>query len=293
MNTWSDHAKGLMLAFTGILVLTPDSLLVRLIETDTWTLLFWRGLFTFLTLAAYVVLTRPGRLTQTFTKMTRKEWGVGILFAINTILFVVSIRNTSVANTLVILSTAPLVSAVMSSLFLGEHAPLRTWLTAILGVVCIAIIMGGSIGETNLLGDSAAVGVAITLGSNLTLLRHGHSTGTGIEDPLPYLAIGGLLAALMVLPWAAPFSLTGLNWLYAVLLGCVVMPVSFMFTSKAPRYLPAPEVGLIFLLETVLGPLWVWLVLNEVPPTLTFIGGAILLTALAAHTALALRAGEN
>jgi len=283
---WSDHAKGLFLAITGILILTPDALLIRLIETDQWSLLFWRGMFTFLTLALYITLTRRGNPVTHFRKLSRKEIVVATMFAINTILFVTSIRHTAVANTLVIISTAPVFAAVLSSLFLGEHAPLRTWITALIGVACITFIMGSDFGQINWVGDGAAVIVACTLGAILTLLRH---DGKSEDDPAAIIGLGGLLTAGMVVFAAAPFSLQGLDWLFIFILGGFVIPVSFVLTSTAPKYLPAPEVGLIFLLETILGPIWVWLVVDEAPPELTVVGGSILIAALFVHTVLALR----
>ncbi|MEG3616908.1 DMT family transporter [Magnetovibrio sp. PR-2] len=284
MHNRSDHAKGLWLAIVGILVLTPDALLIRLISADEWTLLFWRGLFTFGALTLFITAHRRTNPVQAFTRLSRKGVLVAFLFAVNTCLFVVSIRHTSVANTLVILSTAPIFAAAMSSLFLREHAPMRTWFTAVIGVVCIAAIMGEGLQRSTFIGDGAAVGVALFLAAILTLLRRGDL------DTTPIVALGGLMTASMMVAFAAPFSLVGLDWVYMVILGGVVIPVSFGLTTEAPKYVPSAEVSLIFLLETVLGPFWVWLVIGEEPPELTLIGGAILITVLAVHTVLGLRA---
>lgn len=118
-----DHAKGLVLAVGGILILSPDSLLVRLITADQYSLLFWRGLMTFCTLSLYLLLTHRGQAWTQVARIGYLGWAVALLFALNTSLFVFSIRHTSVANTLLILSLAPLITALFSSLFLGEHAP--------------------------------------------------------------------------------------------------------------------------------------------------------------------------
>lgn len=284
MQDWSDHAKGLFLAVTGILVLTPDALLIRLITVDQWSLLFWRGLFTFGALAFYIAISRRANPLKSFRVMDRKGVLIATLFAFNTILFVTSIRHTAAANTLVIISTAPLFAAAMSSLFLGEHAPLRTWITALIGVVCIGAIMGGGLGGATLIGDGAAVIVAMTLGAILTMLRHGRE-----DDSESIVALGGLITVVLVAAVADPFSLMGLDWVYMLILGGLVIPISFALTTHAPKYIPSPEVSLIFLLETVLGPLWVWLVIDEAPTELTFVGGSILVAALVVHTVLALR----
>ncbi|MCW8916850.1 MAG: DMT family transporter [Magnetovibrio sp.] len=287
MKQHSDHAKGLWLAIIGILVLTPDALLIRLISADEWTLLFWRGLFTFAALTVFIAVQRKSNPLPYFFALKRKGVIVATLFAINTILFVISIRHTPVANTLVILSTAPIFAAVFSSLFLGEHAPMRTWVTAVIGVVCIGAIMGEGLARATFIGDGAAVGVAMFLAAILTMLRHG-----GDDDTTSIVALGGLINAAMVIGFATPFFLVGTDWLFMIILGGLVIPISFGLTTTAPKYLPAPEVSLIFLLETILGPFWVWLVIDEAPPELTLIGGGILIATLIVHTVLSLRTAK-
>ena len=280
----NDHARGLALAVTGILILTPDSLLIRLITTDHWSLLFWRGLMTFITLTSWLFFTGRRETLERFLAIGGLGLVVALLFALNTSLFVISIRHTAVANTLVLLSAAPLFAAVFSSLFLREHAPLRTWIATLIGIASIALIMADSRGTANLIGDGAALAMTITMAAILTLLRYMRS-----NNAVPIVALSGLLLALAMLLPSQPFSLSGSDWFYMSLLGFVVIPVSFALTLAAPRYLPAPEVGLVFLLETVLGPFLVWLVLGEEPPLATLVGGGVLVTTLVGHAVLSLR----
>jgi drug/metabolite transporter (DMT)-like permease len=280
----NDHARGLALAVTGILILAPDSLLIRLITVDHWSLLFWRGLMTFITLTLLLFYNyRRGTLAR-FQAIGGVGLVVALLFALNTSLFVISIRHTAVANTLVLLSAAPLFAAVFSSLFLREHAPLRTWIATLIGVASITLIMADNRGATNLIGDGAALALTINMAAILTLLRYMRS-----NNAVPIVALSGLLLALAMLLPSQPFSLSGSDWVYMSLLGFVVIPFSFALLLTAPRYLPAPEVGLVFLLETILGPFLVWLVLGEEPPVATLVGGVVLVTTLVGHAALSLR----
>ena len=282
----NDHARGLALAVTGILILTPDSLLIRLITVDHWSLLFWRGLMTFITLTLWQLFSDRQKALARIQAIGAMGFLVAMLFALNTSLFVISIRHTAVANTLVLLSAAPLFAAVFSSLFLREHAPLRTWIATLIGIASIAFIMADSLGAANLIGDGAALAVTITMAAILTLMRYMRS-----NNAIPIVALSGLLLALAMLLPSQPLSLSGSDWFYMGVLGLVVIPVSFALTLAAPKYLPAPEVGLIFLLETVLGPFLVWLVLGEEPPVATLIGGVVLVTTLVAHASLSLRKG--
>ena len=280
----NDHARGLVLAVTGILILTPDSLLIRLITVDHWSLLFWRGLMTFVTLTLWQLFSDRQTALARIQAIGAMGFLVAMLFALNTSLFVISIRHTAVANTLVILSAAPLIAAVFSSLFLREHAPLRTWIATVIGVASIALIMADSRGAANLVGDGAALAMAITMAAILTLLRRMRS-----DSAVAIVALSGLLLALAMLIPSQPLSLSGSDWLFMSLLGLVIIPVSFALAFAAPRYLPAPEVGLIFLLETILGPFLVWLVLDEEPPVATLVGGVVLIITLAVHAAFSLR----
>ncbi len=280
----NDHARGLALAVTGILILTPDSLLIRLITVDHWSLLFWRGLMTFVTLTLWQLFSDRQTALARIQAIGAMGFLVAMLFALNTSLFVISIRHTAVANTLVILSAAPLIAAVFSSLFLREHAPLRTWIATVIGVASIALIMADSRGAANLVGDGAALAMAITMAAILTLLRRMRS-----DSAVAIVALSGLLLALAMLIPSQPLSLSGSDWLFMSLLGLVIIPVSFALAFAAPRYLPAPEVGLIFLLETILGPFLVWLVLGEEPPVATLVGGVVLIITLVVHAAFSLR----
>ncbi|MCB1753404.1 MAG: DMT family transporter [Gammaproteobacteria bacterium] len=280
----NDHARGLVLAIVGILILSPDSLLVRLIAADQWTLLFWRGMMTFVTLTAFLLFSHRRDTLKRFHALGIKGLAIAALLALNTTLFVVSIRHTAVANTLVLVSVAPLLAAVFSSFFLAEHAPLRTWIATLVSVLSIGYIMREGLGTTNLIGDTAALGLALTLAAVLTLLRARRSS-----DAVPIVACSGLLLAVAVFPFSGRLFLSNSDWLYMSILGLFVIPVSFAFTLSAPKFLPAPEVGLVFLLETVLGPFLVWLVMDEEPPSATLVGGTVLVTTLALHAVLGLR----
>lgn len=280
----NDHLRGLTLAVVGILILSPDSLLVRLIGADQWILLFWRGIMTFATLTLYLLFTHRRETPQRFRAFGLAGLVIAGLFALNTTLFVVSIRHTAVANTLVLVSVAPLFAAIFSSLFLGEHAPPRTWIATLVSIFSIGYIMREGLGSASLIGDSAALLLALTMAAILTLMRARRSS-----DAIPIVASSGLILAVAVYPVTGPLFLSGNDWIYMSILGLIVIPLSFAFTLSAPKYLPAPEVGLVFLLETVLGPLLVWLVIGEEPPPATLVGGAVLVATLTVHAAISLK----
>ncbi len=284
MSLCSPHLRGLAVAATGVLIITPDSLLVRLVETDVWTILFFRGVLVALALVAFFGV-RLGRATpDIFLTMGRAGILSGILAAASNILFVVSLTLTSVANTLVIVSAAPLFAAIHSRNFLREAISPRTWIAVLVVFIGIAAIFSGNLGGGALIGDLCAIGAALFFSGHLTTLRYAKHL-----NMVPSVALAGLFTALAVLPLAAPLSVSLRDLVLLTVMGFVMLPLALGLIALGPRLIPAPEVGLLILLESVLGPFWVWLVIGEVPAVQTFYGGVLVLGTLAVHTAYVLR----
>ena len=280
----SSHAVGLLLTTGGVLVLTPDSLLIRLVDADAWTIVFWRGALMGLTiLAATAVWSRGGTLAQ-FRSIGRAGLVVAVLFASQLTLFVTSISHTSVANTLVIFATAPLFAAVLSRIFLAEPVPLRVWLAVTASLGAVLFIFAGSIGTGRLGGDLAATGAALAMAIGLTIMRKSSHVSM-----IPAWGIGALLAAGFNVWFAEPLNITGDDLLVLLPSGVLVLPIAFGLIALGPQRISAPETGLLMLLETILGPLWVWWVLDEQPNAEALIGGTIVIAVLAANSVLGLR----
>ncbi|MDH3670880.1 MAG: DMT family transporter [Gammaproteobacteria bacterium] len=284
MRLRSDHTRGVLMALVGIFVLSPDALILRLVGTDRWSLIFWRGLLTALTLLVCFVAIYRRDVFKYLRAIGRYGLLGGFIFATSSILFVTSIVLTSVANTLVIISAAPLFTAISTGIFLHEPVPVRTWLAIFATLVGITTIFSGSLGGGTLLGDLCAIGTAIGIAGHLTIARRARTV-----NMVPTVAVGGLIAALAILPLATPTSIDAQGFLLMLLLGVVVLPISTALIVLATRFIPAAEVSLIMLLEAILGPLWVWAILSEVPTIQTFIGGTIVLSTLTLHSIASLR----
>ena len=278
------HLKGLLITVTGVLVLTPDGLLVRLIAVDQWTLLFWRGGLQALGLTLMLALYH-GRATWEVFRVIG-GWGllVACTFTGSTIFFLTALAHTSVANTLVIISVSPLFAAALSYALLGEMVARRTWLAIFIALGAIGLIFSQSLVGGTLAGDLAAMGTAACVASTFVVVRRARKV-----NMIPAMALSGVLASLIALPLGAPLMVESRSMGFIVLLCLFVLPVAFALITLGPRYLPAPEVSLILLLETVLGPFWVWLVLGEQPSWQAMLGGGILVTTLFVHSLLALR----
>ncbi len=280
MPILSQHAKGLIITALGVLLISPDGLLTRLILVDHWTLIFWRALFLSFGMWLIVSLIYPNKAWHKYKSMGRGGAIMVLIYAMGTISFIVAITHTSVANTLIILSTTPMFAAIIGWIFLRESIPARTWIAILLVGIGIFIISSGSENPTSsLFGDMAAMSGSFFLATGFTVIRSFPKIPI-----LPVISTSGLLTALIILPLAQPFSVTQDDMGYLLIMGVYMLPVATALLYSGPRYIPAPEVGLMLLLESILGPVWVWLALGEQPGTRTFIGGAVILSTLAINT---------
>ena len=271
----TDHAKGLLIGVGGILVLTPDALIIRMIHGDAWMVTFWLGFF---------AIRERGNFGRMLRGLGWYGVGMTLLYAFGSLSFNLAIKATAVANALLILSSLPLLSALLSLLVLREAVPLRTWVSIAIAGAGIAVIFAEGIAGGSWFGEFFAFLTALTLAVQFVLIRKAKALNF-----VPTIGIGGVLAAVVMLFVTDPFEVPVSDYWLLALMGFVVQPIAFAAINLAPRYLPAPEVGLIMLLETVLGPLWVWVFLNEVPSRVTFVGGGLVLVALIFNAILSLR----
>jgi len=182
----------------------------------------------------------------------------------------------------VILAAGPLFAGLMSVVFLREKVPGPTWAAIFAGIVGVAIVVSGGIQAGTGLGDLCAVVTALSLAAGFTIIR-----SMKTQNMIPATALGGLLVAAVTAPFAQPLLGSGglgdTQLALTMLMGLVLLPISFGLITLGPRSVPAPEVALLMLIEAVLGPFWVWWVIGEQPTPLTFIGGGVVLAAITLH----------
>jgi len=288
-STRATYLKGLWLAALGIIIISPDGLLMRLIrDAAPWDVAFWRGLFMGLSLSVVLVVRFRGEFLAQVRGLGRVGGVATVLMAGSNIGFVLSITHTSVANTLIILSTMPLFAAALGWFFIGEGVTRRTAAAVLIAIGGIAIIFVGSLEAGFWFGNVMALFTALMQGGTLVALRRARP-----ETMLTALCVSGFLAAGISFPFAAPLSVTAHDLGLAALLGGLVIPLALSIFFSAVRYIPAAEAALISLLETVLGPLWAWLGVGEVPASVTIVGGVIVVGAIAGNALLGLRSHGN
>jgi drug/metabolite transporter (DMT)-like permease len=207
----------------------------------------------------------------------------GLLFAAVNISFVSAIQRTSVANTLLFLSSAPVFAAILSLIVLRENLRPSTWLIIALSLLGIFIIGWGSYGSAGLLGDLLAVCCALFTACSAVLVRYRKDI-----DLVPSVILGSFFTACYALLQSPELAISARQLVYLGIIGFILIPFAFTALTIAPRFANSAEVQLVYLLESILGPLWVWLIIRETPPINSLVGGGILLASVAwfAHHSL-------
>jgi len=283
-NHFPNQHKGSLLAFIGVMFITPDSLFIRLSNLDTWGLLFYRGAIPFVVVLIGLVLFYRSNFFIALLKIGYPGIFYVISFSVCNITFIVSIQNTNVANTLIMVAMAPMLSAILASIFLKEPTKKETWIAIIITFFSVTFIFYDSIKLGNIIGDVFGFITALGLAINANLARFAKD-----RDLIPSAVIGKLVVAIFAFFFVDNIDLLGNDLIIVPLMCIMCVAIPFVLVTIAPRYISAPEVNLFFLLEVILGPIWVWLIVQEQPSIQTIIGGIVIIITIAFHSFTALK----
>ena len=284
MNNFTDQQKGSLMAFVAVMFITPDSLFIRLSNVDTWGLVFYRGMIPFVTVFVGMLFIYK----SSFFKLLygNSIYGVAyiVTFSITNITFVLSIQNTNVANTLVMVALAPMLSAIFGAIFLKEKPDRNTLIAIVITFLSVLYIFYDSVKLGNIYGDILGFVTSAGLAAGATIIRAGKSLNL-----VPSAVVGKLVVALVALFFIDSFELKN-NDIYIIPAMCILcVAIPFVLVTLAPRYITGAEVNLFFLMETVLGPIWVWMVVKEQPSIETIQGGIVIILTIAIHSFLAIK----
>lgn len=284
----SDHSKGLLLTAIGGLVLTVDIPLIKLANGDAWSILLLRSGSTLFAAAIFWSVWRAISPNAPALVPGKAGLAVTALYGIGSICFLSAVYHTSTANLVFLLTFNTMFAALLSWIFLKERPRPATFAAMAAMLVGIVIIIGDGIAAGNFFGDFLALCSSFCIASAITITR-----GTGRD-----MGFAALLA--VVLPCSVALVMVGQSgglsvqapW-WIILNGAIVMPIAFYCLATGPKYISGPEVAMFYLLETVLAPIWVWLIFAETPSDRSLVGGAILTTALLAHSLWQLHQGRR
>ena len=275
--------SGLMLALAGALLLTPDTLLMRLSGLDGGAMLAWRACLAGLVFLSIGLIARFKEEKGNRARVSSFGfWSLVICQIGNASFFAFGIALAPVAVVLLAVATVPVIAALLGYFLLGELADRRVWATIVLVFSGILMSVAGDIERgmnidfETLLGACCGLAVAISLAFNFVIIRKNKTVPFELA-----IGLGALIAGCTAFYlWPAAWQVRGASLIYISVTGLIILPVSFFLLSKASRLTSAANVSMIMLLETVLGPLWVWLGIKETPSLLTLLGGVLVVGAL-------------
>ncbi|HEX6945210.1 MAG TPA: DMT family transporter [Casimicrobiaceae bacterium] len=278
------HRRAILFMIVAPLCWSSGGLLVRLLSVrDAWEIVFWRSVFMAIFVAGTLLVMHGRRMPQAVRDVGWPGLLSAAFLAGQFFLFIASLTRTTVANTFVLMSVSPFLAALAARVFLREPVPLRTWLAMTVAFAGMVVMFSDSIDAGRLAGNLLAVGVSVLFALNVTVLRKVHAH----VDMLPTVMIAGLLSIVVALPLALPFEVTNVDLGVLAVLGFVQLGAGCLLMVAASRHLSATELGLLALLEPILGPVWVWALLGEHPGRLALVGGAVVLAAVVVNEAWA------
>ena len=271
------HRRGVVLMIGAGLCWSTGGILIRSAAlTDPWEIVFWRSVFLVIFMIGVLALWHRSKVFGKIAEVGIPGVLAGALLASTFFFFIFSVTRNTVANTLVLMSVSPFFVAVFGRIFLRERLPLRTWAAIAVALLGIGLMFSEGLDSGRTLGNLLALGVPVAFGLNVVILRRTHAS----VSMAPAILLAGIFSLLVSLPLAWPLTPTVLDFVVLGIMGWVQLGLGCVLLTLAARYLSAGEIGLLALLETTLGPVWVWVGLGERPSDLALAGGGVVIGAL-------------
>jgi len=274
----SQHRKGIVLVVAAAIAFSTAPFFTRLLPFDSWTILFWRGLFGGALIATILVLLQGRSGLQDFTGMEKSGWLVASLSTLGMVCFIPALQLTSTSNVAIIIATGPFVTAALAWIWLREVPRLRTTLASIVALCGIAIIVGGARVGSDILGLALACIMTVAIAAMTVIVRQHRNTSM-----VAAAALSNILGCVVSIPFAHGIAaVTGFDLFIFAMFGFFQVALGLTLYMLGSRLLPSGQAALIATLETPLMPFWVWLAFQEVPSSRALVGGALVMGAVIA-----------
>lgn len=276
----TNRLRGVLWMVAAGLCWSTGGILVRSVTvTNAWEVVFWRSLFMTAFMGVFLTALHRRQVMARITAVSLPGLLAGALLASASFLFILSVMRTTVANALVLMSLSPFVAALFGRLFLGEHVSRRTYLAMVAGLAGVTLMFADALGSGALSGNLLACGVPVVFAANVIFLRQMGAT----TDMAPTVLLAGLIALAVALPLSWPLTASWRDVGVLAVMGVFQLGLGCLLFTRATPHLSAAEIGLLSLLETTLGPVWVWLAIGERPSNPALFGAVIVITSLLAN----------
>jgi drug/metabolite transporter (DMT)-like permease len=277
-ETAAQRRTGIALVIAAAVAWSTAPFFTRLLPFDSWTILFWRGLFGGGLIAAVLVLTQGRTGLRDLAMMGKSGWLVASLSTLGMVCFIPALQLTSVSNVAVIIATGPFVAAALAWIWLREAARLRTLLASLVALCGVAIIVSDAQASSDIFGIGLACLMTLAIAAMTVAVRRHKNT-----PMVAAAALSNLLGSLVSIPFAQSITaVTGADVFVLAMFGFFQVALGLTLFLLGSRLLPSGQASLIATLETPLMPFWVWLAFQEIPALRAFVGGALVIGAVMA-----------
>jgi drug/metabolite transporter (DMT)-like permease len=274
----SERRKGISLVVAAAVAWSTAAFFTRLLPFDSWTILFWRGLFGGGAIVALMILIQGRDGLRDLTTMRRSGWLVASLSALGMVCFIPALQLTSVSNVAIIMATGPFVTAALAWFWLEETPRRRTIVASVVALCGIAIIVGGPRPGSDMLGIALAGIMTVAIATMTVVVRRHKDT-----PMVAAAALSNLLGCVVSIPFAGGIAaVSPANLATFAMFGLFQVALGLTLFMLGARRLPSGQAALIGTLETPLMPFWIWLAFHEVPTASAFAGGALVMGAVLA-----------
>jgi drug/metabolite transporter (DMT)-like permease len=274
----SQHRTGIALVVAAAVAWSTAPFFTRLLPFDSWTILFWRGLFGGGLIAVVLVVTQGRAGLRDLTRMGSSGWLVASLSTLGMVCFIPALQLTSVSNVAIIIATGPFVAAAFAWIWLREAVRWQTMLASLVALCGVAIIVGQTRASSDILGIALACLMTLAIAAMTVTVRTHRNT-----PMVAAAALSNLLGSVISIPLAQGIaSATGSDLIILAMFGFFQVALGLTLFMLGSRLLPSGQATLIATLETPLMPFWVWLAFQEVPSSRALVGGALVMGAVIA-----------
>ena len=277
-ETASQRRTGIALVIAAAVAWSTAPFFTRLLPFDSWTILFWRGLFGGGLIAAVLVLTQGRTGLRDLAMMGKSGWLVASLSTLGMVCFIPALQFTSVSNVAVIIATGPFVAAALAWIWLREAARWRTLLASLVALCGVAIIVSDAQASSDIFGIGLACLMTLAIAAMTVAVRRHKNT-----PMVAAAALSNVLGSLVSIPFAQSITaVTGADVFVLAMFGFFQVALGLTLFFLGSRLLPSGQASLIATLETPLMPFWVWLAFQEIPAPRALVGGALVIGAVMA-----------
>ena len=277
-GTQSQHRLGIALVVAAAVAWSTAPFFTRLLPFDSWTILFWRGLFGGGLIASILVLTKGRAGLLDLAGMGRNGWLVASLSTLGMVTFIPALQLTSVSNVAIIIATGPFVAAALAWLWLREAARWQTLLASAVALCGVTIIVADAHASSDVLGIALACVMTLAIAAMTVTIRRYHNT-----PMVAAAALSNILGSIVSIPFARGLpSVTEADLVILAMFGFFQVALGLTLYMLGSRLLPSAQASLIATLETPLMPFWIWLAFHETPAPRTLVGGALVMAAVVA-----------